>query len=787
MLNRKLILFYQIPFFNYLRLLLYRKALFIGSIALLIAFFSPVLFHGHIFVSDGQYGAYVQRWALWSAEWAAGWPLIADTPSMASYPIRIVLLILGFSFNIFVLSAYLITFTGTFIFLMALRCGKIAATTGSFGFVLSGWMLAHLGHTSMIHAASWLPWMLLAVERFIQDKERRNRWLGLLSLSIFLSILAGHLQITVYALIISNSYIIFRACHEEKPFYQILWLEAAFICGVTASSFVILPTLELVSHTFRDKLTPEILFQYSLPFSQSIDLIVPYFHGISKISDLRIDFWGSWNESEMTGYLTHVIWALACIGCFFTKKYPTYQKQRYFWISIVLLSFMLALGDSFDPGVWFTNWTPVINMFRCQARHLYEFSFALSILAAFGMQSIMEDRVKGRNIFIIVGLSFILIIIAIAIWYYPYFVAQAKKAGVKLHPIYLNPAMLWACMSIMTTIFGCFIATCTWRKIRFFGIVFLLLLLAVQSVLYGYQLQWKTHAPKKSYLIEPKWASDYKKQIGINYRALGMDGWESEVFNPSLALLHNVRVLGYYGPLIQKRIVELAGVTTGGWTRRGSLAAENHSLDIFAVKFIALRDKDRKFFEGQSDRWRLVEIVEGDTFIFENLRAQPRVWMVGSAVALSSQKILSVLVNDKEYGSDKLDLQKVALVEDAHNAFSGPQPEAQVNILRDESSKLIIAVKCSGKGLLIIGDAWYPGWKSKINGKITEVLRANYAMRAVFIPAGSSRVELYFEPPSFYRGVTISVLAILIVLGMSIFALFRKPSQYERLNVSNKI
>jgi uncharacterized membrane protein YfhO len=78
-------------------------------------------------------------------------------------------------------------------------------------------------------------------------------------------------------------------------------------------------------------------------------------------------------------------------------------------------------------------------------------------------------------------------------------------------------------------------------------------------------------------------------------------------------------------------------------------------------------------------------------------------------------------------------------------------------------------------GLLIIGEAWVPGWQAWVNDVPAEVLRANAALLGIPLPAGSHRVEVRYEPPAFALGlaITLGTLAACVVSGWRLRARWR--------------
>jgi hypothetical protein len=95
---------------------------------------------------------------------------------------------------------------------------------------------------------------------------------------------------------------------------------------------------------------------------------------------------------------------------------------------------------------------------------------------------------------------------------------------------------------------------------------------------------------------------------------------------------------------------------------------------------------------------------------------------------------------------------------------TAPAGSARI-VAGDDPDLLRVDVVARRAGLLVVSDAWDPGWKATVEGHDAKVERVNYVMRGVRLGPGSHRVEFSYRPWSFTVGWIVSLAALLVLLG----------------------
>jgi hypothetical protein len=62
-------------------------------------------------------------------------------------------------------------------------------------------------------------------------------------------------------------------------------------------------------------------------------------------------------------------------------------------------------------------------------------------------------------------------------------------------------------------------------------------------------------------------------------------------------------------------------------------------------------------------------------------------------------------------------------------------------------------------GWLVVGDAWWPFWRARVDGRSAELVPADHVAMGVAVAPGAREVELWMDRRATYAGFAISVLA----------------------------
>jgi hypothetical protein len=173
-------------------------------------------------------------------------------------------------------------------------------------------------------------------------------------------------------------------------------------------------------------------------------------------------------------------------------------------------------------------------------------------------------------------------------------------------------------------------------------------------------------------------------------------------------------------------------------------------LDMLGVRYVVFRGTPppsaKPVFQG-NDYWVLI-----------NSNALPRVFIPKSVkTATSDGEELETLASPQFNPAD------VALVETTVELPTLCRGTAQTE--NETPTHITISAHMETPGLVVLADNWDRGWHAYWNGRPVPVLRANYAVRGVVVPAGNGTLEFIYKPASLILGLWLAGLAVIVLAG----------------------
>ncbi len=89
--------------------------------------------------------------------------------------------------------------------------------------------------------------------------------------------------------------------------------------------------------------------------------------------------------------------------------------------------------------------------------------------------------------------------------------------------------------------------------------------------------------------------------------------------------------------------------------------------------------------------------------------------------------------------------------------------EPTFTLLRDSSGRYELEIRSIEAVWLFLADANYPGWRAYIDGRETPVYSAQLLGKAVYVPGGSRRLEIVFQPASVRWGLAVTIATLCLV------------------------
>jgi len=751
-------------------------ALGVWTGAIVLFFWDTVSLHRALFYFDiteinYPYRAFLAeelragRFSRWFPGLYCGLPLYSESQAGYLHPLKYLLypwLAAWQAFNLDTVLSIWLTGTGTYLWLKR-HVAQAAALTGCAVFGLSGFMWAHLIHTSMVNALASVPFVIWGLESSWSSGRWRGAVLGALALAC--QVFAGHLQDTLLTALLVGFYGFYRAATERGLGRRAAALGRALALvglGSLFSAVQWVPSKELLDRSPRagglswDKLTYGSWHPELLP-----TLVVREAYGTRARDTDWMD--GYYPYHEMNAYMGLIAMGLAVVGAGGIGRRDRWTN---FWVMVVGVGSVLMLGRYtyvFD----FAHRVPVLGSSREPVRFHLWVSLGVAALSAVGVERLSRPgfvSLRGALILagVLVGLSIpIMVLIYTPVW------ATPKRWAQPVHLArygWLGRELLMATSrtAILAAAGFCAVvwAVRTQDSARRARRTAVLPLVVIADLLGAHFADVPTVDPKY-WTVPPlsaerlKAAAGFVRVFGVADKHAGEPGYASEdidflpvrdTLDWSLPPVWHLASSTGNTPMISSRMVDY---TDHAMLSRGRF-------DLEGVTHIVTGRKHLALFPGLRGQ------PAGSAIILRNARALPRARLAGKPVYALNQSDAIAALDRLSKDNTLLDL---LIVEDPTRPLpAAASVSGTARIVTDLPERVAVDVKADGPAYLVLADTFDPGWSATVDGQPAPIRPAYIAFRAVYLPRGDHTVVFTYRPAGFDLGLGLSGCGILLGL-----------------------
>jgi len=681
--------------------------------------------------------------------------------------------------------------------------GAVAYGLGTFNIVS-----LEAGHIWKVEAIAYMPLVLGGIHLTYRGKLLGG--FALTALALALEIDSNHLQITYYLLLLVIFYGIAMLVHairqkELKPFLiRSGILVAAALLAVGTNLGRIWNTYQYGQYSTRgpsalvkenessqDGLDRDYVFNYSLTMAETMTLFVPDFSGGATGRNIGMDsnlgeflqqanlnrqqiqnfvqnaptYWGGKISTAGPTYAGAIIVFLFFIGCFFAP-----QPHRTWLIVATIFSIMLTWGKFFPSFNYLLyDALPGYNKFRTVEMAMVIALLCIPLLGLIGLESLLRSswNDKIRKKFLIatgVPISILVLLIVLAGSFNfegsvdSRYLAQ-QGGDLIVDALQDDRADLLRSDALRSLVFCLLAATAIFfyklERLKYLGLAAVLALLSTVDM-------WSV---AKRFLTEEDYVRERNRfaattaseadnfilqQNASRARVLNLQN----PFNDAVTSYYHASVGGYHGAKLG-RYQDLIESHLGNEVNQAIQTLQQGQRTFENIPVLNMLNT-RYFKAGEAQNAVLV-----------NDQALGNAWLVSQVqtVANADEAIEAIRTIDPAQTA----VVNTSDFELSSTSFSDAgeikQVEYQPNYLKYEAN-------VPAESFAVFSEIYYPdGWEVKIDDQETDYLRANYAFRALVIPAGQHTIEFSFNPTSYRVGSTVSLIASIILLLVVVAAL----------------
>jgi hypothetical protein len=751
-----------------------------GLAVLVLLFFLPITVGDRLPGGDTLYyylPAFKTAPTLWLSSLSSGMPIAADPQWQTWYPLTRLFAAVS-DFNAFVIAAYVVAILSMYLFAFDLTKSKVGAAIGAITYCLGGFMMAHAGHTTIVHVSAWLPLIMFATRRYILTGFWH--WCVLGQVGIAMSVLAGHPQIALLQLILVSSYSIYLAIENRHCAKRVCaFLLIGIPLGIALASIQVVPTTEFMQQSTRSRIDYDEFVSYSLDPHRLALFFFPLIFGADNPTFItKLKYFGNFNLSELSCFIGMTPLLLATMALREPKN-----RSRWFWLTMFLIGVLFSSGAS-NPLSPLLYHVPVLSSFRCPVRYFLFANFSACVLAAMGTSWLLSpgSAINKRHAAIVSSAC-----VALTALFFLWIATPTLHTEFALNTAYVHSALPVHILKVVGVwlffmVSGSFTIIALSSKPnskRLVSILVLLTILDIGSFSFLRTALSADNIPKDLVAKSESFRNRVSDLDNTQYRflePLGVLDFTPYLYAPNAYLLIGLRGSTYYGPLRVQRYQDLLSLDkNGGGDASPALAYPDRSLDLVSAKYITISTRAAVKMISitkaliNKARFRSVGEILPGFLLFENHEALPRFRFVDRVVEDSKAAVLKTIKTSMLSNGETFDPRTTALVEeDVRLPQIKSSSPASFKLLKDENESIAFTTKSKDTRFFVVSDQFYPGWNCRIDGNPTNIIRTNYCMRGIVVPSGEHNIEMAYKPISFVIGLTITIATVLLNLLLAL-------------------
>jgi len=737
---------------------------------------------------------------LWEERLGLGLPLLGTTMAGPFYPPGLLRILLppDLAAGWHALAALFLAGLGIWLLLERRGLSAGACAVGALAFQAGGWGLANLQLTPKVDAALWLPWALWAIDGVLERK--RGAGPALFAASAF-PFLAGFPSVAVFGFAASVVYALWRGRGVQGGPGPLARALAFSGLGVAAAAVQLGPTWAASAESLRGPLPAAEVAGQALPLGTALGLALPHLFG-DPGSQLAADrdplTWALTRREEgpRAEQANALEWDLfAGVGALLLALTALAARPGRALFPALLALAGLAFAQGW-PVVSLLYHVPGLNL-GTPARAAVLCWVAWAWLAALGTQALLDGARRARRValaaalLMAAGAAAAPLALDLRAWTQGlpstlaarFSVPQdavAERVDLEAAPKSaqrLERAAIHCACAAAATLLAVLLA----GRRRAPGLrpapgpwLGLATVVAAEGLLVGWPHLGPCTAGPSGEMFPPSAGMAALEAAAAGGRALRLDQSPSGVDDvlrlarPNLPQVYDIADLTPYVAFPHRRTVELLQAIDRrsryrtGVSRLSDPGLLDHPvLDLLRVTAVLSREA--------LEHPRLEPVLERDGFhVYRRRDALPPAWIVPEAIETPSDSTALGLL-----ASRTVDPRRAVVL--APGVDSGPAPDSRavsaassVAWQRPSPERLEVDVRGSPGGWLVLSEAWDPGWRARLNGLPTPLLRADHALRALRLPPGDCSVSLAYQPSSLRAGAAVSLIALLLALWLSL-------------------